>query len=128
MSPMLLISKVYALINFGLGALCLWALVQALSEGKGLLGGSGVFLALGLLFFIGSAGFVLRSRWVVILAVLPLLLFLGAFTTAIAVGGWIWGPGQTGAVYSLILFGTVLFLFEFSGIFVIRKLDLPGYK
>ena len=125
---MSIISRVYALLNFGVGVLCLWALAQALSEGKGLLNGSGVFLAMGLLFFTGCAGFVLQRRWVVILAALPLLLFLGAFTTAIAVGGWIWGPGQAGAMYSLILFGTALFVFVFSGIFVIRKLDPPGYK
>jgi hypothetical protein len=125
---MSIISKIYGLMNFGLGVLCLWALVQALSEGKGLLESSGVFLASGLLFFTGCSGFVIGSRWLVILAALPLLLLLGAFTTAIAVGGWIWGPGQAGTAYSLILLGTALFGFELSGIFFIRKLAPPGYK
>jgi NADH:ubiquinone oxidoreductase subunit K len=125
---MLIISKVYALMNLGLGVLCVWALVQALSEGKGLLEGSGVFLVSGLLFFMGCAGFAIRSRWVVIMAALPLLLLLGAFTTAIAAGGWIWGTGHAATVYSLILFGAAVFAFELSGIFVIRKIDPPGYK
>ncbi len=128
MSRVSVILTVYAVINFGLGLAALWAFVFSLSEGKGLMDGSGVFLAVGLLFFSGCAGFIVRSRWVVILAALPLLFFLGAFTTAIAIGGWIWGPGQAGTVYTLILFGTALFGFELSGIFVIRKLNPTGYK
>lgn len=125
MSRTSVISLVYALANFGLGALCVGIQIRALSGGNSPPEWFGVVLTAGLLFFVGCAGFALRSRWLVILPALPLLLFLVVWTAAIAVGGWIWGPGNAATVYFLVFLGSALIVFELSGIIFIRKLDPP---
>ena len=112
--------KCYSIVNLAV-ALCLVALgsyAYLWSPSAGDREGTILLFFSASCCFVATLGFVHRNRWVVALASLPLILLAGALVLLVAVGGWIWGPGQASSMHAIILIGLLVLLFEISGVLV----------
>jgi len=120
--------RVYAAGNFLLGILhFIIGFAEPVSRGTTHMSESYYFLVIAGLFFGVATGFLLGSRWVVVLTSVPLLLLGVMFAFLITGGGWIWGPARIAQTYTFILASLLIVAFEVAGIIsIIRLTRKPG--
>jgi NADH:ubiquinone oxidoreductase subunit K len=120
--------RVYGAVNLLLGILhFIVGFAEPVSRGTTHMSESYYFLVIAALFFGVATGFLLGSRWTVILTSVPLLLLGVMFAFLIAGGGWIWGPPRIAQTYAFILASLLIAAFEVAGIIsIIRLTTKPG--
>jgi len=112
--------KAFAAANAGLGLLHIFfGLAEPVYTR---IGNEGYFfLCIALLFFVAATGFVLKNRWVALVAVIPIVLLSCMFAFLIAGGGWIWGPPRTYQMYLFITSSILVAVLEVVGILTIFR-------
>ena len=120
--------RVFAAVNLLLGILhFIVGFAEPVSRGTTHMSESYYFLVIAALFVGVAMGFLLGSRWAVILTSVPLLLLGVMFAFLIAGGGWIWGPARIAQTYTFILASLLIAAFEVAGIIsIIRFTKKPG--
>jgi hypothetical protein len=114
--------KVFAAVNVALGILhIIFGFTEPVAKGSPHLAEGTFFLGISVLFFGAATGFMLGSRWAVVLTSAPLALLSLMFAFLIAGGGWIWGPSYTVQMYVFILASLLIAAIEIAGIISIIK-------
>jgi ligand-binding sensor domain-containing protein len=75
-----------------------------------------IVLCAALLLLISAAAFAMRSRWLVLLACLPLVAGSACYALMLLAGGWIWAGGQSGPLYLGLAACLLILCYLVSGI------------
>ena len=110
--------KIYLFLDLALGLalLSIGIYIIAISSRGGDQNFAIILIFCALFFLFSSAGFALRSFWMVLFFSLPVIFVSTVFGFMILIGGWIWGPNQIATMYTFVGSAILCIIFQLTGI------------